>query len=111
MPPNTLLVTGYDRSNLGATLKEHGAKLGPDPYPEEHFFERAENYQLALGGVVAHTVAGWGTPPTYHQPSDDLAHLDVNFMTAAIQSLIDPIRWMATNDFKPAWFPGQQPHR
>jgi aminopeptidase YwaD len=111
MPPGTLLLTGWDRSNLGATLKEHGAKLGPDPYPEQHFFERSDNYQLALEGVVAHTAAGWGVPPTYHQPDDDLAHLDINFMTAAIQSLIDPLRWLATNDFKPAWFPGQQPKR
>ncbi|MEO6803303.1 MAG: M28 family peptidase [Granulicella sp.] len=111
MPPNTLLLTGWDRSNLGSTLKEHGAKLGPDPYPEQHFFERSDNYQLALEGVVAHTAAGWGVPPTYHQPDDDLAHLDINFMTAAIQSLIDPLSWLATNDFRPAWFPGQQPKR
>ena len=111
MPKGTLLLTGWDRSNLGATLKEHGAKLGPDPYPEQHFFERSDNYQLALEGVVAHTAAGWGTPPTYHQPNDDVAHLDMDFMTAAIQSLIEPIRWLATSDFKPAWFPGSQPHR
>jgi len=111
MPPGTLLLTGWDRSNLGATLKEHGAKLGPDPYPEEHFFERSDNYQLALEGVVAHTAAGWGTPPTYHQPNDDLAHLNVEFMTSAIQSLVEPLRWFASSDFKPAWFPGQQPKR
>lgn len=110
MPKDTLLLTGWDRSNLGATLKEHGAKLGPDPYPEQHFFERSDNYQLALQGVVAHTAAGWGTPPTYHQPNDDLAHLDFDFMTSAIQSLIEPVRWLAASDFKPAWFPGAQPH-
>ncbi|NYF80289.1 M28 family peptidase [Granulicella arctica] len=111
MPKDTLLLTGWDRSNLGPTLKEHGAKLGPDPYPEEHFFERSDNYQLALEGVVAHTAAGWGVPPTYHQPNDDLAHLDVEFMTSAIQSLVQPIEWLATSDFKPAWLPGQQPKR
>ncbi len=108
-PPGTLLFTGWDRSNLGVTLKEHGAKLGPDPYPDEHFFERSDNYQLALEGVVAHTAAGWGTPPTYHQPSDDLAHLNLEFMTAAIQSFVQPLEWFADSDFKPAWFPGAQP--
>ncbi|HEY0264977.1 MAG TPA: M28 family peptidase [Granulicella sp.] len=111
MPPGTLMFTGYDRSNLGSTLKEHGAKLGPDPYPDQRFFERSDNYQLALEGIVAHTASGWAMPPTYHQPDDDIAHLDINFMTTAIQSLIDPVRWLANNDFKPAWFPGQQPHR
>ena len=109
MPKGVLLLTGWDRSNLGPTLKAHGALLGPDPYPEEHFFERSDNYALALKGVVAHTAAGWGTPPTYHQPNDDLAHLDLPFMTAAIQSLVEPVRWLADSNFKPAWNSGGQP--
>lgn len=111
MPKGTLLLTGYDRSNLGPTLKEHGALIGPDPYPEQHFFERSDNYALALKGVVAHTAAGWGTPPTYHQPSDDLAHLDLPFMTAAIQSLVEPVRWLASSDFVPKWNAGGKPSR
>lgn len=111
MPAGVLLLTGWDRSNLGPALKEHGALLGPDPYPEQHFFERSDNYALALKGVVAHTAAGWGTPPTYHQPNDDLSHLDVAFMTRAIQSLIEPVRWLASSDFRPAWNPGGEPKR
>ena len=109
MPKGVLLLTGWDRSNLGPTLKAHGALLGPDPYPEEHFFERSDNYALALKGVVAHTAAGWGTVPTYHQPDDDMAHLDLPFMTAAIQSLVEPVRWLADSDFVPAWNAGGQP--
>ncbi len=111
MPKGVLLFTGWERSNLGPTLRAHGALIGPDPYPEQHFFERSDNYALALQGVVAHTAAGWGTPPTYHQPDDDLAHLDIGFMTSAIQSMVEPVRWLATSDFKPAWNPGGQPHR
>ena len=111
MPKGVLLLTGWERSNLGPTLKAHGALLGPDPYPEQHFFERSDNYALALDGVVAHTAAGWGTPPTYHQPDDDLAHLDIPFMTAAIQSLVEPVRWLAESDFKPEWNPGGKPTR
>lgn len=109
MPKGRLLLTGYDRSNLGPTLVQHGALLGEDPYPEEHFFERSDNYPLALKGVVAHTAAGWGTPPTYHKPDDDLAHLDFDFMMQAIQSLIEPVRWLANSDFVPEWVPGRQP--
>ena len=111
MPKGVLLLTGWERSNLGPTLRDHGALLGPDPYPEQHFFQRSDNYSLALEGVVAHTAAGWGTPPTYHQPSDDLAHLDIGFMTIAIQSLVEPIRWLADSDFRPEWSPGGQPKR
>ena len=109
MPAGVLLLTGWERSNLGPTLKAHGALLGPDPYPEQHFFQRSDNYSLALKGVVAHTAAGWGTVPTYHQPNDDLAHLDLPFMTSAIQSLVEPLRWLANSDFKPTWNPGGQP--
>lgn len=109
MPAGVLLLTGWDRSNLGPTLKDHGALLGPDPYPEQHFFERSDNYALALKGVVAHTAAGWGTVPTYHQPNDDFAHLDVAFMTRAIQSLVEPVRWLADSDFRPQWNPGGAP--
>ncbi len=111
MPKGVLLFTGWERSNLGPALKAHGALLGPDPYPEEHFFERSDNYSLALMGVVAHTAAGWGTPPTYHQPDDEFSTLNIPFMTSAIQSLIDPLRWLATSDFKPAWNPGGRPER
>ena len=109
MPKGQLLFTGYDRSNLGPTLVQHGALLGNDRYPEQHFFERSDNYPLALKGVVAHTAAGWGTPPTYHKPDDDLAHLDFDFMTQAIQSLVEPVRWLANSDFVPQWLPGRQP--
>jgi hypothetical protein len=109
MAKGVLLLSGWERSNLGPALKEHGALLGPDPYPEEHFFERSDNYALALKGVVAHTAAGWGTPPTYHQADDDMQHLDVPFMTAAIQSLVTPVRWLADSDFVPKWNAGGEP--
>ena len=109
MPKGVMLLTGWERSNLGPTLKEYGALLGPDPYPEQHFFQRSDNYALALKGVVAHTAAGWGTVPTYHQPNDDLEHLDLGFMTAAIQSLVEPLRWLASSDFTPKWNEGGQP--
>lgn len=109
MPQGKLLFTGWDRSNLGPTLVQHGALLGDDPYPEQHFFERSDNYPLALKGVVAQTAAGWGTPPTYHQPDDDVAHLDFEFMTQAVQSLVEPVRWLANSDFVPQWLPGRQP--
>jgi hypothetical protein len=111
MPKGVLLLTGWERSNLGPTLKQHGALVGPDPYPEQHFFERSDNYALALKGVVAHTAAGWATPPTYHQPDDDLAHLDLPFMTAAIQSLVVPVRWLADSGFRPEWVPGGAPKK
>lgn len=109
MPKGFLMFTGWDRSNLGPVLRQHGAHLGPDSYPEEDFFRRSDNYTLARKGVVAHTAGGWPVPPYYHQPSDDLQHLDVVFMTNAIQSLVAPLEWLANSQFRPRWLPGKDP--
>jgi len=107
--PKRLMLTGWERSNLGPALEAHGAAIGPDIDPDEHFFERSDNIQLARRGVVAQTISAWPKPPTYHQPSDDLAHLDQAFMIHVIQSLAGPVDWLLNSDFKPAWNPGGQP--
>jgi aminopeptidase YwaD len=107
--PDELMLTGWERSNLGPTLAQHGARLGPDRYPEENFFQRSDNYQLALKGVVAQTVGGWPIPPTYHRPTDTLASVDIHFMAEVIQSMAEPVRWLVDGDFTPQWNPGQKP--
>jgi len=109
MTPGVMMMTGFDRSNLGETLKAHGALVAPDIYPDQHFFERSDNYSLALQGIVAHTISGWAVTPTYHDKTDDMAHLDIPFMTQAIQSLIEPVRYLANSDFTPQWNPGGRP--
>ena len=109
MEPGVMMMTGFDRSNLGETLKAHGALVAPDIYPDQHFFERSDNYSLALKGIVAHTISGWAVTPTYHDPSDTLANLDIPFMTSAIQSLIIPVQYLANSDFKPEWKGEGQP--
>jgi hypothetical protein len=111
LPAGSLMMTGYQRSNLGEALKAHGGLVADDPYPEQNFFQRSDNYQLALRGVVAHTLSGWAVTPTYHQPTDTIANLDIPFMTRAIQSLIEPIRWLAASDFQPQWNEGGRPGR
>ncbi len=109
MAPGELMMTGFERSNLGETLKAKGAKVTSDPYPDQHFFERSDNYSLALKGIVAHTISGWAVTPTYHDKTDDIAHLDLPFMTQAIQSLIVPVEYLVNSDFKPAWKQGGRP--
>lgn len=109
LPRGSLMMTGFERSNMGAVLTRHGALVSADPYPEENFFQRSDNYALALKGIVAHTLSGWATVPTYHQPSDTLDALDIGFMTKAIRSLVKPIRSLANSGAKPQWNPGGQP--
>jgi aminopeptidase YwaD len=109
VPHDTLWLTGWERSNLGAELAAHGAKLVADPHPEMSFFRRSDNYVLAKKGVVAQTVSSYGLHKDYHQPSDDLSHIDFQHMNAAIASLIGPMEWLVNADFRPQWNPGGKP--
>ena len=107
--PDELWLTGWERSNLGPTLTTHGAHLVGDPHPEQNFFARSDNYVLAQKGVVAQTISSYGLHKDYHQPSDDIAHIDFQHMDDAIGSLLEPIQWLVNSDFKPEWNKGGQP--
>jgi aminopeptidase YwaD len=109
VPPNTLWLTGWERSNLGPALAKQGARLVGDPHPEQNFFMRSDNIALARRGVVAQTVSSFGLHPQYHQPDDDLAHLDFTHMTMAIDSMVKPVLWLLDSDFMPQWNPGGKP--
>ncbi|HXQ72122.1 MAG TPA: M20/M25/M40 family metallo-hydrolase, partial [Pyrinomonadaceae bacterium] len=109
--PGTLWLTGYERSTLGPELVRQGAALVADPHPEQNFFQRSDNYTLAVRGVVAHTVSSFGLHNDYHRPSDEVSKIDFPFMTRSINSLVKPIQWLANTSFRPAWLPGQAPNR
>jgi aminopeptidase YwaD len=97
VPEHTLWLTGYERTDLGPELARHGAKIVADPHPEQNFFARSDNIQLARRGVVAQTVSSFGLHPDYHRASD------------AIRSILPPTLWLANSDFEPEWVEGMQP--
>jgi hypothetical protein len=107
--PGTLWLTGFDLSNLGPELAKHGAHLVNDPHPQEHFFQRSDNYALAKQGIIAHTVSSYGMHKDYHQPSDELSTIDFTHMTNAIASMVGPIRWLVDSTWTPQWNPGGRP--
>ena len=109
LPKGALMMTGSERTTLFDLMKKNGAQVAPDPYHDQHFFERSDNYSIALKGVVAHTLSGWAEVPTYHQPTDTVANLDIPFMTRAINSLLSPLQVLASGEFKPEWKPGGRP--
>jgi Zn-dependent M28 family amino/carboxypeptidase len=109
--PDTLWFTGYERSNLGSALAKQGARLVADPHPEQNFFQRSDNYTLALKGVVAHTVSSFNLHTDYHRVSDEASKIDFPFMTQSINSMIAPVRWLANSTFRPTWEPGKAPSR
>ena len=107
----TLWLTGFERSTLGPELARRGAALVADPHPQQHFFQRSDNYPLALRGVIAHTISSFGLHTDYHRPSDEVSKIDFPFKTRSLNSLIKPVQWLANSTFHPAWLPGQAPTR
>jgi hypothetical protein len=107
----TLWLTGFERSTLGPELAKQGASLVADPHPEQNFFQRSDNYPLALKGVIAHTISSYGMHTDYHRVSDEVGKIDFPFMTRSLNSLVKPIQWFANSDFRPAWLPGKAPTR
>jgi Zn-dependent M28 family amino/carboxypeptidase len=105
----TLWLTGWERTDLGPELARHGAHLVADPHPDQNFFMRSDNITLARRGVIAQTISSYGMHGEYHQPSDDLQHIDFAHMTQAIQALLGSIRWLADSAFEPQWRPGGRP--
>jgi aminopeptidase-like protein len=104
-----LWLTGYERSNLGAELARRGARLVQDPRPDQSFFTRSDNIRFARKGIVAHTVSSFNLHKDYHQAGDDVSKIDLAHMTRSIQSMLEPIRWLANSTFKPEWAPGGRP--
>jgi aminopeptidase-like protein len=64
---------------------------------------------FAKQDVIAQTVSSYGLHSDYHQPSDDLAHIDFQHMEAAIESMLEPISWLVNSDFLPHWNEGERP--
>ncbi len=109
VPLDMMWLTGWERSNLGPALVEHGARLAGDPRPEQNFFARSDNYLLAKQGIVAQTISSYGLHRDYHQPSDDLAHIDFEHLDAAIGSLLCTVQWLVNSSFTPKWNEGGKP--
>jgi Peptidase family M28 len=104
-----LWLTGYERSNLGQTLAQHGAAISADPHQDQHFFQRSDNFALAKRGIVAQTVSSFGLHKDYHQPSDEISKIDFDFLTRSIGSMVGPVRWLADTTWRPEWNAGGKP--
>ncbi|HEU4571037.1 MAG TPA: M20/M25/M40 family metallo-hydrolase [Gemmatimonadales bacterium] len=106
--PGKAWLTGYERSTLGDQLKAGGIAIVPDPRPDQMFFQRSDNYALALRGIVAHTLSSFDLHSDYHAPSDDVSHVDWAHMTAVVRATAQAVRLMA-NGPTPAWHEGGRP--
>ena len=122
---------GIELSSLGATVasvaRKAGLRVSPDPYPEEGFFLRADNYPFARAGVPALYMA-LGTDGVgmsrgfvdakvkeyldrhYHQPSDDYqtAVLDLEGSKQFTEFVRDVTIAVANDPRPPSWLPSAE---
>jgi Zn-dependent M28 family amino/carboxypeptidase len=109
--PGKLWLTGYERSNLGPVWQGAGLAIVADPRPKEGFFQRSDNYALALEGIVAQTLSTFGGHKEYHTPRDEPDTLDYAHLEAAAQVALAAARTLADGSLAPAWVEGQRPKK
>jgi hypothetical protein len=106
--PGKAWLTGYDRSTMGDSLAAHGIPLVADPRPSQDFFQRSDNYALALRGIVAHTISSFNLHSDYHRPSDEASRANPAHLAAVIEATARAVRLLADGP-KPEWKPGGKP--
>ncbi|MDB4882113.1 MAG: Zn-dependent hydrolase [Gemmatimonadetes bacterium] len=101
-------LTGFERSTMGAIFAQAGLPIVADRRLDQQFFERSDNIAFARRGVPAHTLSTYNMHTDYHQPNDDIAHVDIRHMAAVIRAGAAAARLLADGP-APHWNPDGQP--
>lgn len=102
-------LTGFERSTMGEFLARAGLPIVADPRPDQQFFMRSDNIAFAQRGIVAHTLSSYNMHHDYHEPSDDVAHVDFVHMTRLIDVAVRAARLLADSPTQLEWKPGGRP--
>lgn len=92
--PNSVFITGYERSNLGELMQEKvkgkGFTFHSDPYPEQQLFFRSDNATLARLGVPAHSFSTVQLPTDtlYHTVKDEYESLDMDNIVSTVRAIL-----------------------
>ncbi len=104
-----LWLTGFERTSLGPAFQERGLPIAADPRPEERFFQRSDNFALALKGIVAQSLSSFNLHQDYHKVTDEADTLDYAHLEAAARLAYEAARLLADGAIQPAWNEGGQP--
>ncbi|HTF90596.1 MAG TPA: M28 family peptidase [Planctomycetota bacterium] len=109
--PARMWLTGFERSDLGEALQRAEAPVVPDMRPKQGFFQRSDNYAMALKGIVAQTLSSFGLHGDYHKVSDEPSTLDYAHMEACALGAFAGSRSMVDGTFRPTWRKGMDPSK
>jgi Zn-dependent M28 family amino/carboxypeptidase len=102
-------LTGFERSTMGDLFTKAGLPIVADKRLDQQFFMRSDNIAFAERGIVAHTLSSYNMHNDYHEPSDDVAHIDFAHMTQLVDVAVRAARLLADTPTKLEWKPGGQP--
>lgn len=83
-------------------LAKGGVGLTPFQMADQ-LFAASDNYPFAEAGVVAHSLSAGSLHSDYHQPSDEVAKLDLPHMTTVLRGLLELTIELGNRDERPVW--------
>jgi hypothetical protein len=103
----TLAVTGFDFSDVGATLQRageaEGVKVYKHPTKSDAYFGRSDNQSLADAGVPAHTAGVAFEFPDYHAVGDEWTKIDFANMERVVRAVGLAALLVADDASEPHW--------
>ena len=100
-------VTGFDFSEVGATLERAGAAVGVEVYKHpknsDSYFSRSDNQSLADAGIPAHTLGITFEFPDYHAVGDEWQKIDFANMEKVVRVVALGLLLIADNPQEPRW--------
>ena len=103
----TLSVTGFDYSDVGATLQRageaEGVKVYKHPTNSDAYFARSDNQSLADAGVPAHTAGVSFQFPDYHAVGDEWPKVDFANMARVVRAIGRAALDLADSTQEPRW--------
>lgn len=100
-------VTGFDFSEVGATLQRAGEALGvkiyKHPKNSDGYFSRSDNQSLADAGVPAHTLSVSFEFPDYHAVGDEWQKIDFANMERVVRTAALGVLMIGDEAQAPRW--------
>lgn len=83
--------TGWQHSTLGPLLAAGAERVGVTVFQHPQFsdllYRRSDNASFVRAGVIGHSISAGSLHSDYHQPTDEVAKLNIPHMTRVIRGL------------------------